>query len=126
MELLLTEVIICADELASHLIIDVAPDADATRLRELLQPRGNVHPVAINRTVGLLDHIAQVDPSLSAKRDLKLSLSPVGYTEVDPGADGFSEMSEPLSSARAHELLRFANVVIATNVAWQIPLREPT
>ena len=39
---------------------------DAARLGQPLQPRGDIHPVAIDRAVGLLDDIAEMNADAEA------------------------------------------------------------
>src|SRR6516164_1273283 len=61
LERLLAQIIDVEGNLAASVIEDRLRYADAARLRQSLQPRRNVHPVAIE--VAPLDyHIAKVDP----------------------------------------------------------------
>ncbi len=47
-------------ELIAHLVAGCARDTDAARISQGLNPRGHVHPVAVD-VVALNDHIAQID-----------------------------------------------------------------
>ena len=48
-------------ELAVEVVVGRARDHHPARLGELLQPGGDVHPVAVEVAVGLADHVAEVD-----------------------------------------------------------------
>ena len=48
-------------QFAFDLVEGRAGDANAARLGQLLKPRGDVHAIAVDGSVVLLDHIAQVD-----------------------------------------------------------------
>ena len=51
---------------AGHRDADRLGHGDATRLAQAFEPRRNVHAVAVNRPVGLLDHVAQVQTDAKA------------------------------------------------------------
>src|SRR3954471_12188033 len=59
--MLLAEVVEGPLALALQVVISGAGDDHPTWGRELLEPGGDVDPVAIEVAVGLADHVAQVD-----------------------------------------------------------------
>ncbi len=46
--------------------LDGVRHRDATRIGESLQSRGDVYPVAVDRAVGLLDHVTDVNAKAEA------------------------------------------------------------
>jgi hypothetical protein len=63
LDLLLAEKIEPEEKLAFDGVVDGGGNADAACLGKRLHARGDVDAIPIDRTVGLLDHIAQVDPN---------------------------------------------------------------
>src|SRR5262245_65403961 len=63
LDLLLAEKIEPVGKLAFDGVVDSGGDADAAALGECLHARGDVDAIPIDRTVDLLDNVAQVDPN---------------------------------------------------------------
>src|SRR5271167_3734760 len=62
-------------ELVADLVADHTRDADATRLRQCLQPRRDVHPVAED-VVAIDDHVAEIDPDAEGDAPVR------GYLDI--------------------------------------------
>src|SRR5215469_10210603 len=58
---LLAPILECIGEPIADMVANGARDADTPRLREPLQPRGDIHPIAEN-VIALGNHVAEVDP----------------------------------------------------------------
>ena len=66
LHLLLALVVEARADLAPHRAVHRVGHGDAARFGQPLQPRGDVHAVAVHRAVRLLDHVAQVNADAKA------------------------------------------------------------
>ncbi len=130
-----------AVELAPQMIVGGAGDDDAARLGELLESRRDVHPVAIEVAVGVVDDIAEVDADPAAEalrlghRILALGHSPLNEQgaahrvddarELDQGAVAhqLDDASLVLGDERVDQLL--SQRLQAGERAILVPLHEP-
>ena len=62
--------------------LDGVRHRDATRIGESLQSRGDVDPVAVDRAVGLLDHVADVNAKAEAHAPVIRNVSSCGCGQL--------------------------------------------
>ena len=91
----------------AQLLAHLAGDADPARLGQALQPRGDVHAVAVDVPVGLVDDVAQVDADPEADALVlghrRLALGHA-LLDRDRAGDRIDDAGELDKAAVAHEL----------------------
>src|SRR5262245_12965154 len=78
-------------------VVDGGGNADPAALGEGLQARGDVDATSIDRAVGLLDNIAQVDPDAKLHAPVRFEFDVVpfhGLLDLDGGLDRLDRTRE--------------------------------
>ena len=97
LHLLLAEKIEAERKLALDRVVDRRGDADPAALGERLHARGDVDAVAIDRAVGFLDHVAEVDPYAELHAPFRRELDVVAFEhflDLDRGLDRLDRTRE--------------------------------